>query len=482
MLDDLVRSVRQALRHLRKSPGFTAIAVLSLTLGIGANTAIFSVINSVLLSASPLDEPQELVEVYKHQEDFSATPLPYPEIVDIREASEDIFEGVTASGYTFSQLDRTDGVEVVPVEMVSGNYFSVFGIQPHLGRMLAQADEDSRASVVVLDHAHWSKEHGADPEIVGTQLRVSGQPFTVVGVTPQEFTGNVRGLQPAMYLPIVLAGVVEPTEGTPRLEQRGSHWVFSKARLLPGVTLVEANARLEAVGASLKEAGHDAWQGNDYLFAMPTVDVVMNPMIDQFLVPASTLLLAVVALVLLVACTNLASFLLARAASRRREVAVRLALGASRGSLIRQLLTETVLLSLISGTLGVFLAIGSLRWLSSADLPLPLPITLDFAVDGRVLLFSLAVSLAAGLFFGLFPALQSSKPDVVTTLKDEGTGGGRKRRINLRSVLVTTQVAVSTLLLVGAGLFVRSLLATQNLDPGFGSQPTGPAEHLPAEQ
>ncbi len=472
-MNDLFQSLRLAWRHLVRSPGFTAVAILSLALGIGANTAIFSLINAVLLRSSPLERPEELVEIYKHQADFSASPLSYPDFDDLRAAGAGVFEGVLASGYTFSQIDKPESIETLPVEQVSGNYFSLLGVNAHLGRLFTAEDEVSRAAVTVLDHGFWMKEYGGDPALIGTQIRVAGQPFVVVGVAPPSFTGNVRGLHPAMYVPIVLESYVNPSEGEPKLEQRSSHWVFTKARLAPGASLVEANTLLTTLGSSLREAGHGSWQGEDYLYAIPTQDVVMNPMIDRFIFPVSTMLLVVVGLVLMVACTNLASFLLARAASRRRDVAVRLALGASRGSLIRQLLVETMVLGLAGGALGILLAVAALRWLMNADLPLPLPITLDLSLDLRVLAFSFALSLLAGIFFGLAPALQSSRPDVVSTLKDEGTGGGRRRRFTLRNVLVTSQVAVSTVLLIGAGLFLRSLIATQGLDPGFGERPTG---------
>ena len=473
MLRDIRTSLVRAARHLRKSPLFTAIALLSLALGIGANTAVFSIVNALILRPTVLESPEELVDVYKRQEEFSGSPLSYPDVLDIRAASRDVFAGVSGSGYSFTQLDRQDQIEAVPVELVTGNYFEVLGVGAHVGRVIEQADETERASVAVLDYAHWQRDYGGDPDVVGREIRISGQPFVVVGVGHEEFKGNVRGLQPAFYVPVVLTQLIEPTEGTPRTENRGNHWFFTRARLLPGKTIDDANQVLGALGESHREAGLDAWQGEVEMYAMATNDVIMNPMIDRFIMPASSMLLVVVGLVLVIACSNLASFLLARAAARRRDLAVQLALGASRGVLVRQLLVETVMLGLLGGALGVGLSTLLLRALTAADLPLPLPITLDLSLDLRVLVFSLVLSMGAGLLFGLLPAVQSSRHNVVATLKDEGTGGGPPRLFSARNLLVTAQVAVSTLLLIGAGLFLRSLAASERLDPGLGDRPTG---------
>lgn len=469
----LFRDLRYALRRLGRQPGFTAIALVSLAVGIGANTAIFSLVNAVFLRELPLEDPDQLVEIYMRQEGFPTAPLSYPDFEDVRDATSEVFSGVLGAGYTLVQVESQGGLEMVPTELVSASYFSVLGVSPHLGRDFTQEDEASLAPVVMLDYAYWQRSRGGDPGIVGREVRLGGQPYTVIGIVADSYTGNVRGLRPAFYAPIALDRQFNPTGNSDRLEARGSHWLFSKGRLRPGVSQAQAEGVLAALVESFHEQELVSWQGDDGFSLVPTRDVVMNPILDRYVVSAAGLLMAVVGLVLLIACANLASFLLARATDRKKEVAVRLALGASRRSLIAQLLTETTLLALAGGVLGVVVAVGLLRWFTATDLPLPIPISFDLSLDATVLLFSLGMSLLAGIVFGLVPALQSSNPDVAPTLKDEGTGGGRPRRFTLRKVLVAGQVAVSTLLLLSAGLFLRSLMASQSVDVGFGQRPTG---------
>jgi putative ABC transport system permease protein len=257
-----------------------------------------------------------------------------------------------------------------------------------------------------------------------------------------------------------------------QLEARTWHSYFGRARLKPGATLAQAEAALERVSADIRAQYPTEWEPGRGFVMVPTADVIMHPAVDRILAPAVGLLMGVVGLVLLIACANLASFLLARATDRRKEIAVRLAMGAGRVTLVRQLITETVILSLMGGLAGLGVALGARTWLLNADLPLPLPITMELALDTRVLLFTLGVSLAAGLLFGLVPAAQATNPALASTLRDEGTGGGARKRLTLRNVLVVGQVAASLVLLVGAGLFVRSLQATQSVDPGFAYEPT----------
>ncbi len=462
-----------ALRRARKSPGFTGIAIVSLALGIGANTAIFSVINGLLLRGSQLRAPEELVEVYLSLEGFEHGPVSYPDLLDLQRETGDVFAGVAGSGYGILQVDGKEGVSVMPAELVTGNYFDLLGVEVAHGRPLTARDEEERNAVVVLDHIYWERELGGDPGVIGQTLRIGGSPYTIVGIVSERHTGNLTGLRPSLYAPIVLDGALNEFGGPSRdgrLEQRGSHWIFPKARLAPGRSAEDAERLLGAMSSTLLER-EPSWQGDMRLFAIPTRDVLINPAFDRFVVPAAGLLLAVVGLILLIACANLASFLLAKATDRRKEVAMRLALGAPRRRLIAQLLTETLLLAAVGGVCGVALAVALLGWLLRADLPLPLPLTFDFSLDVRVLSFSLLASLGAGLLFGLAPALQSTRPKLAPALKGDDVAAPGKR-ITLRKLLVASQVAVSTLLLVVAGLFVRSMWAAQGTDPGFGAQPT----------
>jgi predicted permease len=269
----------------------------------------------------------------------------------------------------------------------------------------------------------------------------------------------------------MMVNELQPSQSN-ELEERGNHSYFAKGRLKPGVTTAQAQAAMDGVAARLTEMDLDNWDPDASFFMVPTEDVILFPAIDDFIYAAAWLLMVVVGLVLLIACTNLASFLLARGVDRRKEIALRLSLGATRRSLVGQLLSETVLLALLGGVAGVAVAVWLLRVLVTADLPLPLPITLDLGLDLTVLGFSLGTSLLAGIILGLAPALHSTKPDMASTLRDESTGGGQRGRVTLRNMLVVAQVAVSLVLLVGAGLFLRSYQHIQAVDPGFGHEPT----------
>ena len=471
LLDDL----RYAVRRIARAPGFTSVAVLSLALGIGANTAAFSLVDAVLLRELPLERPEELVEVYASNPGFETAPLSYPDMLDVREATGEVFAGVGAARLTLAQVDVEGGVEMLPAELVTGNWFPLLGIDAAVGRTLLPEDDVAPGAhpVVALGHAYWERAWGADPSVVGRELRIAGRPYTVVGVVEAGYTGVLRGLQPDLFFPTMMIDAFDGAGpgSTSQLESRGSQSFFAKARLAPGVATPEARAALDRLAERLRAEHPQVWTPDDGFRLTPTADVVINPMMDRVLVPAFGLLLVVVAIVLLIACANLASFLLARAADRRREIAVRLALGARRGGLVRQLLTETVLLALLGGALGLAVASWGLRALMAADLPFPVPVTLDVGVNGTVLGFTALVSVGAGVLFGLAPALQATNPDVAPTLKNETTGGGRPRRVSLRNGLVAGQVALSVVLLVGAGLLLRSLVARQDVNPGFGAEP-----------
>ena len=472
-MDAVVMNVRFAVRRLAKSPMFTMVAITSLGLGIGANTAMFSLVNAVIIRDQPFEDPAALMDIYEAGEGFSHGTLSYPDYVDIKEGSTDVFEDAGGMQLVLLQMDAENGVEMVPAEAVTGNYFSILGIHAALGRLFTAADDVARGAhpVVVLGHGYWTRRFGSDPLIVGSELRIAGRPYTVIGVAPKDFAGTVRGVEPVAFVPITMYDELQGMGGN-TLEARGNQSFFAKARLRPGATAAQAEAVADRTSASLREAYPTYWQQTKAFVLVPTAEVIMNPMVDRVLVPAASMIMVVVGLVLLIACANLASFLLARAADRRKEIAVRLAIGAQRRTLVGQLLTESILLSMLGGLAGVALAVQSLRALVAADLPLPLPVTLDLSLDPVVLGFSLFVSVAAGVLFGLAPALQSANADVASTLRDESAGGGRARGAALRNLLVVGQVAVSVVLLVGAGLFLRSLEASRDIDPGFGSAPT----------
>jgi predicted permease len=471
LLDRLGRDLRDATRSLASRPGFTVVAVVSLAIGIGANSAIFSLVNAIVLRKTPIERPERVVHVYLNQAGFEYSPLSYPELRDLRDAAGDAFTDIGGSQIVPAQVDGREGVGTLLAEVVTGNYFQMLGVKSAAGRMLLPEDDVNRGghAVVVLGFGYWQTAFGGAPDVIGRHLRIGGRSYVIVGVAPSSFEGSLKGLTPALYAP---AAMVEELLGSPVLDQRRDHSLFTKARLRDGVGLPQATAAIERVSASFTRDAIQGWDPTARFQLLPLQDVLLFPPLDQYIRGSAWLLTVVVGLVLLLACTNLASFLLARALDRHRDVAVRLALGASRGILIRGLLVETTVLSLVAGALGFALSVWLLGALLRADLPLPIPIVIDLAPDWTVLAFTLGVSMLAGALLGIVPAWQSTRPDLMTGLKSDTPGGGRPGHRRWRNGLVIAQVTVSLLLLVGAGLFLRSFQRVLAVDPGFGGRPT----------
>ena len=473
-MDSLRQNLRYALRRLRQNPGFTVSAVLSLAIGIGANTAIFTLVNAIILRQPPVRAPEELVEIYESNPNFEWGNFSNPDYRDVRDATEEVFAGVSATRMVPAQVDIDGGISMFFAEAVTGNYFTLRGIDAHIGRTLLPEDDVAPGAhpVAMLGHGFWQRAFGGDPNVVGQTIRIGGLAYSIVGVVPERFTGYFQGMVPAIYAPNKMINQLMATNDD-ELEERGNHSMFVTARLRPGVGLPQAQASLDAVATQLSEDRIDEWDPNAAFVMVPSTDVILMPAFDQFVRAAAWLLMVVVGLVLLMACMNLASFLLARAVDRRKEIAVRLALGATRRDLVGQLVTETTVLGLLGGAAGILISTSLLRALMAADLPLPVPIELDLEPDGLVLGFTLVASLAAGFVLGLIPAWQSSRPDLAVTLKDESAGAGKPGKLSLRNGLVVLQVTASVLLLVGAGLFLRSFQRIQDVDPGFGREPAG---------
>lgn len=461
--------IRYALRRLARSPGFTLVAILSLALGIGANTAMFSIVNAVLIRDLPVERPQELVEVYTSSEDgFEYATSSHPDYLDIR-TENDVFRNVVGTRTTIARMDVDGAPRVAFGEFISWDYFQALGIEMELGRSFLEEEDRTPGThpVVILGHRFWAQDFGADPGVIGTSVRLNGRPYTVVGIAPEAYTGAMPVMVTSFFVPLMMTDVLL---GSEQLERRRSRSTFLKARLLPGVTVEQANESLRALAVSLEERYPES-NRNRRFSALASGSVALHPAVDRVLTPVAVLLLAVVGLVLLIACANLASFLLARAEGRRKEIAVRLALGAGRRRLVGQLLVESVIIAALGGVVGLLLAQWTVGLVMALRPPLPVPVDVAITLDRTVLLFTAGVSLLAGIAFGLIPALQSTNPDVAPTLKNEGTGSGRPRTINLRGGLVVTQVAFSFVLLIGAGLFVRSLQEAQLIDPGFDTGP-----------
>jgi predicted permease len=473
-MEDLLKDIRYGARLLVRNPGFSAIAILSLALGIGANTAIFSVVQQLLASPFPVEQPQQLVSVFTtDRRNPGNLPISHLNFKDIR-AQNTSFSDV--AGVAFTQVNYLgDGgsSEQLAAQVVSGNYFDLIGARPVLGRAF-RPDEDAAPGsgpVTVISDGLWERRFGRDPAIIGKTLSLNRRPFTVVGVAPEGFNGTVIFAAPDLWVPMSMHDVVQP--GFTWYEQRRGLFILAFGRLKPGVTLGQAQANLRTVGSTLERDFPNDNQGRSFA-ALPLLDTRLNPQGGRGgpIVQTSLMLMVIVGVVLLIACANIANLLLARATARAREIAVRLAIGARRGRLVRQLLTESVLLSLIGGVVGLVLGYWTLDLIRSAPVQLPPNFLRQIEINPRVLLFTGILSLATGIVFGLVPALRASRPDLVPVLKNEtvpmaGSRRGWLRWVTLRQALVVSQVALSLVALVAAGLFLRSLHQLQEINPGF---------------
>ena len=474
MLNDL----RYALRGMRRSPAFAAVAILSLGLGVGVNTAMFSLVDSLLFRPLPVESPGALVDLFTSSGDGDEyATSSYPDLVDIT-AENTVFTGVTGYSPMFAPLGLGDRARLVLGQVVTSNHFSLLGVQPAMGRLLVPSDDDPGAPrVVVVSHQMWQREFGGRADIVGQSLTLRGQSYIIAGVAPASFTGVVPLLEPELWLPVAHGDEVEPAgindtipspTGRTTLERRGRRWLFAKGRLKPGVTAEAAHANVALIGTQLA-AAHPQTNKDRKMSAVPTADVrMLVPQAGGVLSMGAAGVMAVVGLVLLIACANVAAMLLARASARRREIGVRLAIGASRGRLIRQLLVEGLVLGALGSVAAVACAWALIRALLSVELPLPVNVALDLRLDLRVLGFAVAVAAVTGLLAGLLPALKASSPSLVADLRGDAPAARVAGcRWALRDGLVVAQVSLTVVLLVMAGLLLRSLGASQRADVGF---------------
>jgi len=463
MLESIAKDIRYGVRTAFKRPGFMAIAIVTLALGIGANTAIFSLVNTVLLRPLPVDHPDQLVEVYGTQQNGSSITLQsYLNYKDYRDRNK-VVTGLLAYRFAPMSLSHESSNERVWGYLVSGNYFDVLGVAPMLGRgFLAEEDKTPGAyPVVVMSYPCWQKRFAADQNIVGKTVTINGRTFTVVGVMPKGFIGTEVAFAPDLFVPMMMAKQIEVDSDW--LDARLDDNMFVIGRLKPGVTRPQAESDFQSITLQLAREYPKENEGRGVSLRTPGLFL---PSIRSSVVSFTAVLMAVVLLVLLLACVNLANLLLARATERRKEIATRLALGASRARLIRQLLTESVLLSIAGGAGGLLLAAWLTGLVANIKLPTDISLLFDLRLDWRVLIFALLVSLVTGIVFSILPALHASKPELVPALKDEASMGGF-RRSHLRNALVVLQVALSLVLLISAGLIVRSLQAAQRMRPGF---------------
>ena len=460
----LLQDARYAFRTFSKTPGFTIAIIVSVALGIAANATVFSVANGLLWGVLPVKDPGRLV-IFSEGRSFS-----HPDYLDYRDQTSQVFEGVAAHfPFIPASIGGSGQPERVWGQVVGGNYFRLVGVNPVVGRAILPEDDQvvGSGAVVVLSHALWQRRFGSDPNVPGRTVVLNGRSYTVVGVAPAGFWGTDRGIQSEFWAPLSMAEQLMPDLNRDSARsKRNLQWLSLNARLKPGVSRSQAVAVVNVVKKRLDEA----WR-KDEKQHHPTV--TLDPaggLIGGAATPALGLmavLMVVVGLVLLVACANVANLLLARATGRQREIAVRLAIGATRRQVIRQLLVESVLLAFAGAAAGFLLAAVGAAALSRFQLPLPFPIVFDFNVDLRVLVFTAGLSILTGVLFGLAPALRATRPDLVEALKNESPVFGRRRRFSLRDALVVVQVALSLVLLVGAGLFLRSLGKASSIDIGM---------------
>jgi predicted permease len=464
-MGSLWQDVRYGLRVLGRSRAFTAIAILTLALGIGANAAIFSLMNSVLLNPLPVEQPGRLVLLETAGPYGLNDVFNYPLYRDYG-ARNTVFSGLLCFGDQRFTLAGQGSGESLDGLIVSGNYFNVLGVRAALGRLLAPGDDRAGAApVAVISHRLWQQRFAADPAIVGKSVVIDNHDFTVVGVAPEEFSGTLRGFLPALYVTTAMQPIVMPVSGIDPLNDRRFTWLFLMGRLKNGVGRGQAQASLRALAGQIHAATP---MNTESEVVLRDGSGGQSERVSGFEAPL-LLLMGAVGLVLLIACANVANLLLARGEARRREVAIRLAIGASRARLLRQFITESLLVAAAGGVFGAVLAVWLANWLVTLHPPeslAALSIAAGARVDWRMLGFLAAVTLLAGLVAGLAPAWQSARAPVTAGLKDAAGPGGR-RRWNLRGGLVVCQVALSLIVLVASGLTLRSLALTESIDPGF---------------
>src|SRR5689334_1745543 len=478
-MESLRQDIRYGIRQLVKARGFSIVAILTLALGIGANTAIFTVVNTIFLHPLPVDDPDHLMGIFTTDQRNRGglntfLPISQPNAKDVGERSQSFSKVLMFTGAGVSMT--IDGKpQAFFAELVSGNYFDVLGVQAALGRTFRPDEgQQGAAGVIVLTQGVWERYFASNPNVIGKNVLLNGQGFTIVGVMPRGFKGTAVLGGPDLWVPMathdqVLAGVLKEMYNDRRFLN-----FFAVGRLKPGIGLDQARAELKNVGLQLEHDYPTPNKGRSFT-VVPLLESTLNPNLQGQAERAGELMMGVVGLVLLIACANISNLLLARAAGRKREISIRLAIGASRARIITQLLTESILLALAGGIAGLGVAYVARDLLWSFRPPFLLQANnLELSLDSNVLIFTLLISFATGIVFGLLPALQASRPDLVTELKERAgsdifSGG----RFGIRSAFVMLQFALSLVALIGAGLFMVSLRNAQKIEPGFDTHNLG---------
>lgn len=468
-METLWQDVRYGARLLAKNPGFTAVAVLTFALGIGANTAVFSVINTLLFRPLPVEEPGQLVALSAQQQQSPfAHGLSYPDFRDFRALTE-VFADATAYTASTGQLSAAGTApDRMLLLLTTGNYFSLLGVRAALGRtyLPEESERMGAGNVIILSHDYWQRQFGSNPSVVGQAVRLNARPFTIVGVLPKKFSGTFWPLAPDGYIPVSALELISP-KSEAMLENRSVYSFRVIARLRPGVSLAEARTGVEVQTRRL-ELSYPETNSGVRVMAFPEPMSRLEPGAALFVPPIAATFMGLVSLVLLIACANVANLLLARATGRQKEMAIRAALGASRWRIVRQLVVESLLLALLGGAAGLLLAQWATRAMASIRLASDIPLVFSFALDYRAFAFALLAAVVTGMATGLAPAWQATKTNLNETLKEGGrSGAGGAARQRLRSVLVVAQVGVSLVLLICAALFVQSMRNAAGMDLGF---------------
>jgi predicted permease len=461
----MLKSLRHALRLLLKSPGFTLVSVCSLAIGIGATSSMFSFADALLLRPLPVFEPSRIAAVTTSTgEAFSNTTLSYPDYRDFRDGNRS-FEGLLAASVTsFGVKPDASALPKVTFGMyVSGNFFRVLGVQPALGRgFLASEDQAvGRDSVIVLGHDYWVSQFNSNPAVIGSTVWINNVPCIIVGVTPEQFTGIDQFVKPSLFVPLAMSPRLT---GVNNLEKRDLRWLTVKGRLKPGVTIAQASADVGSIAARLEQM-YPQSNRNQHVDVETEYTLRVRQSPPNATLVAMLLMLALC--VLLVACANVTGLLLSRARARSREMAVRLAIGAARGALIRQLLLENLLLAIAGGVGGILVAYAGTSFFNSIPIPTDVPLSFHVSVDQRMLLFTLLASLISTFVFGLTPALQTTRLDLVSALKAADADSGGKRRLWGRNSIVAGQVALSLVLLIVSAVLLQGFRAELLQGPGF---------------
>lgn len=471
-MDTLFQDIRFALRIMRKKIGVVILIVITLALGIGVNSATFNLINAIMGRPLPVEKPDDLVVLYTQKEKAEGLgSISYPDYVDYRDQNQ-VFSGLIAYSALPLSLSTGQANERVWGEIVTGNYFEVLGVKPALGRTLMADDDKTPGAhpVTVLSYNFWQNRFQGDPSIVGKTISLNGQTYNVIGVAPREFRGIFYvGFNPMLWVPMMQQKQTSPaSEDT--LVKRDNRWLKVMGRLKPDTSPEQAKAAMATLAQRLTQEYPQTNEATTVTLFREK-DARPEPEAAGALSMVALIFMALVGLVFLIACANVANLLLAQSSTRRKEIAVRLSLGGTRWRLIRQVLTESFILALLSGIVSLGLAVVAGWAFGAVKLPTDIPFELDLSLDRQVLIFTFLISLLAGLLFGLLPALRLTKMDLVATLNAEGgRGGSGAGKGRLRNLLVIAQVAVSMVVLITAGLFVRSMQGAQDINPGFDIQ------------